>query len=65
MRLRSNALARCVELAFEGADVIFDDNYFDLPAGRELEVGFELPAGWSLERARAALRVRSVADTYL
>ncbi len=65
VRLRSNALARCVELAFEGADVIFDDNYFDLPAGRELEVGFELPAGWSLERARAALRVRSVADTYL
>ncbi len=61
--LRSDVLARWVELSLEGAEVVFDDNYLDLPAGREVAVGFELPDGWDLGRARAALRVRSVADT--
>jgi beta-mannosidase len=61
--LRSDMLARCVELSLEGAEVVFDDNYLDLPARREVAVGFELPDGWDLARAQAALRVRSVADT--
>ncbi len=64
VRLRSSSLARWVELALDGADVIFDDNYFDLPAGREVAIRFELPTGWTLERAREALRIRSVIDTY-
>jgi beta-mannosidase len=64
VRIRSDRLARWVELSFEGADVVFGDNYFDLPAGRRVDVPFELPAGWSIERARAALRVRSVVDTF-
>jgi beta-mannosidase len=64
-RLRSASLARRVELSLEGQDVLFDDNYFDLPAGRDLEVGFELPAGWTRGRAQAALRIRSLIDTYL
>ncbi len=63
--LRSDVLARWVELSLDGADVAFDDNYFDLPAGREIAIGFRLPPGWDLERARAALRVRSVAGTFL
>ena len=62
--VRSDVLARWVELAFDGADIVTADNYFDLPAGREVTVGFELPAGWDLARAQAALRIRSVADTY-
>ena len=64
VRLRSDTLARWVELSLDGADVVFDDNYFDLPAGRDVTVSFELPEGWDLARARAALRVRSVVDTY-
>ena len=64
VRLRSGTLARWVELSLDGADVILDDNYFDLPAGRDVTVSFELPEGWDLVRARAALRVRSVVDTY-
>jgi hypothetical protein len=60
--LRSDFLARWVRLALEGADPTFSDNYFDLPAGRETTVDFELPAGWDIGRARAALRVRSVGD---
>jgi len=60
--LRSDFLARWVRLALEGADPTFSDNYFDLPAGRETTVDFELPAGWDIGRVRAALRVRSVGD---
>jgi beta-mannosidase len=64
VRLRSDTLARWVELSLEGADVVFEDDYFDLPAGREVAVSFDLPAGWDLDRARHALRVRSVVDTH-
>jgi beta-mannosidase len=62
--LRSDVLARWVELSLDGAEVVFDDNYLDLPAGRDVAVGFELPDGWDLAWAQAALRVRSVADTW-
>jgi beta-mannosidase len=64
VRLTSNILARWVELTIEGVDVIFDDNYFDLPAGRDVTVGFDVPSGWDLDKIRAAFRLRSVADTY-
>ena len=64
VRLRSGTLARWVELSLDGADVVLEDNYFDLPAGRDVAVSFELPEGWDLARTRAALRVRSVVDTY-
>ena len=64
VHLRSSSLARWVELTLDGADVLFDDNYVDLPAGREVAIGFELPTGWTLEQAREALRIRSVVDTY-
>ncbi len=63
-RLHSSSLARWVELRLEAADVVFDDNYFDLPAGKEARVRFDLPAGWDLDQARAQLRVRSLIDAY-
>ncbi len=64
VRLRSESLARWVELSLDGADAIFDDNYFDLPAGREVTIGCDLPDGWTRGRAQAALKVRSLIDTY-
>jgi beta-mannosidase len=64
VRLRSEVLARWVEISLDGADIVLDDNYFDLPAGRDVAVSFELPEGWDLDRARAGLRVRSIVDTY-
>ncbi len=64
IHLRSDFLARWVEVSLDGADVVFGDNFFDLPAGRHMEVTFELPPGWSIEQARKALRIRSVVDTY-
>ena len=65
VRLRSDTLARWVELSLDGQDAVFDDNYFDLPAGREVVVGFAAPEGWDPARVRRALRVRSVVDTYI
>jgi hypothetical protein len=44
--------------------VVFNDNYFDLPAGREVTVSCPLPAKWRVEEARQAMRIRSVYDSY-
>lgn len=60
--LTSRRLARFVWLRFEGAQVVFSNNYFDLPAGWAAQIHCPLPAGWTVEQARQALRVRSLAD---
>jgi beta-mannosidase len=57
-------LALFVECALEGADVVFSDNYFDLPAGASHRLTAPLPKGWTLARARKALRIRSLVDSY-
>ena len=62
--LTSRSLARLVELSLEDADGVFSDNYFDLPVGRAASVSCRLPAGWRLAQARAALKTRSVYDSY-
>jgi beta-mannosidase len=64
IELTSRSLARLLELSLDGADVIFSDNYFDLPAGRVVAVSCLLPAGWTLGQARAALKIRSIYDAY-
>jgi beta-mannosidase len=64
INLTAHSLARLVELSLEGTDVIFSDNYFDLPAGRSVTVGCLLPEGWTSSQAEAALRVRSVYDSF-
>lgn len=62
--LTAGSTARLVECKFEGADVVFTDNYFDLCAGRSTTITAPLPAGWTLSQAQAALRIRSVYDSY-
>jgi beta-mannosidase len=57
-------LARFVRLEIEGADVVFSDNYFDLPAGRTARVTLPAIEGWSLDRVRRALRVHSLVDSF-
>jgi beta-mannosidase len=64
IRVAAHSLARLVECTLEGIDVVFSDNYFDLPAGRSVEISAALPAGWTGQQVREALRVRSVYDTY-
>jgi len=63
--LRSDTLARFVELRLDGApDVVFSDNDFDLPAGRTCLVTCPIPSDWTQQRTRAALHVTSLVDTY-
>lgn len=64
IKLTSSSLARFVELALEGADVIFSDNYFDVPAGMEIGVCCQIPQGWTLEQFRERLRVVSLSDSF-
>jgi len=64
VQVAAESLARFVELALDGADVVFSDSYFDLPAGRATTVTFPLPGGWGLPQACQALRVRSLYDSF-
>ncbi len=64
IELHGRSLARLVELALDGADVVFSDNYFDLPAGRAVTITCPLPSGWTATQAEAALRIRSVYDSF-
>lgn len=64
VELHGRSLARLLELSLDGADVIFSDNYFDLPAGRGVTVSCPLPAGWDETQGRTALRIRSVFDSF-
>lgn len=64
IELTSKNLAKLVELNLEGADGIFSDNYFDLPAGRKAIISTPLPSGWTSAQVESALKVRSVFDSY-
>ncbi|MFT3890580.1 MAG: glycoside hydrolase family 2 protein [Anaerolineales bacterium] len=60
--IKAKAFARYVELQLENADVVFSDNFFDMAAGETVQVRCPLPNGWSVEQAKNALRVHSLAD---
>ena len=60
----AKSLARFVELALAGVDIVFSDNYFDVPAGTSTKVTAPLPSGWPLEQVKQALQVRSLIDSY-
>jgi beta-mannosidase len=64
VELTSHSLALLVEVSLTSVDVVFSDNYFNLPPGRTARISCPLPAGWTLDRARKALRLRSVYDSY-
>jgi beta-mannosidase len=62
--LAAVSLARFVELSLTEADVVFSNNYFDLPAGMTIRVTAPLPSGWIIEQAQRALTIRSLYNTY-
>ncbi|HEX2979254.1 MAG TPA: glycoside hydrolase family 2 protein, partial [Anaerolineaceae bacterium] len=57
-------LARFVELSIPGFDVIFSDNYFDLPAGSSKLVTFIPPENLDRETLLANLQAISLYDSY-
>ncbi len=62
--ITAESLAVLVEVSLPGSDVVFSDNYFNLPAGRTARISCPLPDSWSVEKAQRALRLRSVYDSY-
>ena len=64
IEVTAQRLARFVWLELDGADVVFDDNYFDLPAGRTVTVTLPALKGWTVERVRESLHVRGLANTF-
>ncbi|GAB4489372.1 MAG: glycoside hydrolase family 2 TIM barrel-domain containing protein [Anaerolineales bacterium] len=61
VEVSTKTLARFVELSIEGADAVFSDNYFDIPAGVTVTVSTSLPAGWTPE---SRVTVRSLYDSF-
>jgi len=64
IRVTAHSMARLVECTLEGIDLVFSDNYFDLPAGRSVEISAALPTGTTEQQISDALRIRSLYDTY-
>ncbi|MGC9346893.1 MAG: beta-mannosidase [Anaerolineae bacterium] len=67
IEITAQKLARFVWLTVEQADEsfgAFSDNFFDLPAGRSTTVTLPTLDGWDVERLEAALRIRSLVDSY-
>jgi len=62
--LTAEHLARFVWLELAGSDVVFSDNYFDLPAGRTARVILPAVEGLTVEEVAQALRVRSLVDSF-
>jgi beta-mannosidase len=60
----ARSLARFVELKLTGVDVVFSDNYFDVPAGWTVAVTCPIPAGWTLQKVRKALQAISLYDSF-
>jgi beta-mannosidase len=58
----AQSLARFVELSIDGVDVVWSDNYFDLPAGASATVTCPLPEGWTAESCVVA---RSLYDSFV
>ena len=54
-------LARFVELAIDGTDAVFSDNYFDIPAGTTVTVSTSLPENWG---ADSLVQARSLYDSF-
>jgi len=64
MTLTSKATERFVMLEAEGVDARFNDNFFDLPAGRTVKVWAKVPAGTDPADIKDKLIIMSLRDTY-
>jgi beta-mannosidase len=64
IEMNSQSLALNVEVSLTGADVVFSDNYVNLPPGRTVQISCALPSGWTLSQAQEKLCLRSVYDSF-
>jgi beta-mannosidase len=59
--ITAHSLARFVELSIDGADAVFSDNYFDIPAGATVTVTTPLPEHWN---ADGTVQARSLYESF-
>lgn len=64
IKITAHSLARFVELKIAGKDVVFSDNYFDLPAGYTRSITCKMPEEMSLAQVRKALEIRSLYNSF-
>jgi beta-mannosidase len=64
IELTSHSLALLVEASLTGVEFVFSDNYFNLPAGRTVQISCPMPDGWTLSQAKKAFCLHSVYDSY-
>lgn len=61
-KVTAKKLALFVEIGLAEADVVFSDNFFDLPAGDTKEIRCPKPDGWALSQIEKALQMHSLVD---
>lgn len=64
IELRSEYLARFVELSLDDADIVFSDNYFDVLPGETVEVTCMKPEGWTIDDVARSLTVFTLYDSF-
>jgi beta-mannosidase len=57
----AHSLARFVELSIDGADAVFSDNYFDVPAGTTVTITTPLPDNWTMD---SKVQARSLYESF-
>ncbi len=62
--ISADTLARFVEVKFAGFDVIFSDNYFDIPAGETRTITCRKPAGATLKELEEKLTLKHLFESY-
>jgi beta-mannosidase len=61
VQVAARTFARFVELSIAGADAVFSDNYFDIPAGGTVTVNTPLPANWT---SASTVQARSLYESF-
>jgi beta-mannosidase len=64
IQVSAQRLARFVELKITGKDLVFSDNYFDLPAGNTTTITCPIPAGMTKAKIRKSLAIQSLYDSF-
>jgi len=64
VEITAKRLARFVELQLGDKDIIYSDNYFDIPAGKTVRIQFSKPKDMSVDEIKRALRISSLIDSY-
>jgi beta-mannosidase len=64
INLTSKRLARFVKVNLKGYDLVYSDNYFDIPSGRTKTIRCKVPEGLKLDEFNEYLKIFTLFDSY-